>query len=177
MKKYISVITLIVALTVGLVSCNVESKRPFAGNLTLVVTGLPDSVKYLALFSDMNEFDPAVVNVDANNYKVAVSGGKATFSPDKIAGLKGYAYSKILWCQFVPMTDSSTKLGADWWKLALSGSSTYDNAHNNLVYDFSKASDPMTLTLDIKAVYGGTSGIFVQRQHTESYKSAFTYSN
>jgi hypothetical protein len=66
---------------------------------------------------------------------------------------------------------------ATWWQTAFSGSSEYANAENNLVYDFAKgANNPMTLTLDVKAVYGESFTVFKDRFVTDNYAASLTAS-
>ena len=60
-------------------------------------------------------------------------------------------------------------------KNAFSGSSRFENAKNNLVYEFENNSENnITLTLDIKSIYGDVSTeVFTTRFFTENYKTAF----
>jgi hypothetical protein len=63
-----------------------------------------------------------------------------------------------------------------WWQFAFSGSSTYANAENNLVYNFANgAADGMTLKLNVGSVYGSTDGVFKKRFNTENYETVLVY--
>ena len=166
MKKIISLIAVTSILLMGLVSCNIETSRSYAGDLTIEVTGLPDEVKAVSFWGNPNEWKLANIEADKDMYIVEVDNGTATFN------LGTYNFSEILWCQFVPMTSKDMTLNdSTWWQTAFSGSSEYANAENNLVYDFTlkDANNPMTLTLDVNSVYGNTSGVFKQSFNTENY--------
>lgn len=169
MKKYLSILVLASLLLMSLVSCSIEARRPYSGDLTIEVTGLPDKVKAVALFCNINDWKPDDIN--GSVYIQEVKGGKVSFTPDKVEGLQGYMYSEQLQCQFVPMTDPSTKLDGSWWSKAISGSSEYSNAKNNLVYEFASkgADDPMTLSLDVSA---NQALILVERVHYQNFKDA-----
>lgn len=168
MKNIFSLIAAASVLLAGLVSCNIEASRSFQGDLTIEVTGLPEEVKALSMWGTPNEWLLANIQEEADTYIADVVDGKATFK------LGTYTYSRGLWCQFVPMTSREMAMSdATWWQTAFSGSDTYANAENNLVYDFSPegaAADPMTLTLDVGDVYGDLSGIFSKRFNTKSFK-------
>ena len=169
MKKIISLIAAASILLMGLVSCNIETSRSFSGDLTIEVTNLPEEVKALSMWGTPNEWKLAKLQEDKDIYIVDVNNGTATFK------LGTYTYSGVLWCQFVPMTSKDmTMSDATWWQTAFSGSSTYANAENNLVYDFAAkgAADPMKLTLDVKSVYGDVSKVFTTRFQTENFRDA-----
>ena len=169
MKKIISLIAVTSILLMGLVSCNIETSRSFQGDLTIVVTGLPAEVKALSMWGTPNEWKLANIQDEADKYIVDVDkDGTATFD------LGNFVFSDRFWCQFVPMTSKSMTMDdATWWQYAFSGSSAFDNAENNLVYDFARgATNPMTLTLDV-SIYGDTSGVFKRRFNTEDYTTAF----
>ena len=169
MKKIISLIAVTSILLMGLVSCNIETSRSFQGILRIRVTNLPAEVKALSMWGTPNEWKLAKIQDEANIYIVDVVNGTAEFN------LGTYTYSAPLWCQFVPMTSKEMTMNdSTWWQTAYSGSSTYANAENNLVYDFTKdAADPMVLVLDVKSVYGNTSGgVFKQRFNTENFREA-----
>ena len=169
MKNIFSLIAAASVLLAGLVSCNIEVSRSFSGDLTIEVTVLPEEVKALSMWGSPNEFAIANIQENADLYIADVVGGTATFK------LGTYVYSNILQCQFVPMTSREMAMDDNtWWQTAFSGSKEYSNAKNNLVYGFppSEAADPMTLTLDVKSVYGNLSGIFKERFYTESYETA-----
>ena len=172
MKKIISLIAVTSILLMGLVSCNIEASPTFEGDLTIVVTGLPESVKALSLWGTPNEWKLANIQEEADKYIVDVDeNGTATFK------LGMYTYSAPLWCQFVPMTSKEMAMNdSTWWQKAFSGSGTYANAENNLVYDFTKgAAAPMKLTLDVSSVYSGyniSADIFNKRFNTESFGEA-----
>ena len=170
MKKIISLIAVTSILLMGLVSCNIETSRSYAGELTFKVTNLPDDVKAVSFWGNPNEWKLANIEADKDIYIVEVEDGTATFN------LGTYNFSEILWCQIVPMTGKDMALNdSTWWQTAFSGSSEYANAENNLVYDFTKgANNPMTLTLDVKGVYGDVSGVFKQRFNTDNYQGALT---
>jgi len=171
MKNIILKMMMLAGLVFSVVSCNIETERPFAGDLTIKVTGLPASVTAVALFCNLNEWEAEQVN--GTGFVQEVIGGSVTFTPAVTPGLAGYKFSTQLQCQFVPLTDPATKLDSSWWNKAISGSSTYANAKNNLVYDFSSrgAANPMTLTLDVSS---NESNILVQRVHYENYGQALT---
>ena len=153
----------------GLVSCNIDAPRAFSGSLTVKVTNLPASVKAVSFWGTPNEWKIANIQAEADKYIVDVVDGTATFD------LGTYVFSDDFWCQIVPMTSKSMAMDdATWWQYAFSGSDQFDDANNNLVYDFAKgASNPMTLTLDVSDVYGDTSGVFKKRFNTADYTTAF----
>lgn len=169
MKKIISLIAAASVLLMGLVSCNIETSRSYSGDVTIKVTGLPSEVRAVSFWGTPNEWKLANIQEEKDIYIVDVEDGTATFN------LASYNFSKILWCQFVPMTSKEMTLNdSTWWQTAFSGSSEYANAENNLVYDFSNgANNPMTLTLDVGTVYGGTTGVFSKRFTTSDYAKAF----
>ena len=168
MKKIISLIAAASVLLMGLVSCNIDTSRSYSGDVTIKVTNLPSDVKAVSFWGTPNEWKLENIEEEKDIYIVDVEDGTATFV------LAGYNFSTILWCQFVPMTSKGMALNdSTWWQTAFSGSSEYANAENNLVYDFSKgANNPMTLTLDVDAVYGGSAGIFSKRFTTDDYAGA-----
>lgn len=168
MKKIISLIAATSILLMGLVSCNIEAPRSYAGDLTFKVTNLPADVKAVSFWGTPNEWKLANIEADKDLYIVEVEDGTATFN------LGTYNFSQILWCQIVPMTGKDMALNdSTWWQTAFSGSSEYANAENNLVYDFAKgANNPMTLTLDVKAVYGESFTVFKDRFVTDNYAGA-----
>ena len=173
MKKIISLIAVTSILLMGLVSCNIETPRSYSGALKIVVTNIPADVKAVSFWGNPNEWKLANIEADKELYIVDVEDGMATFN------LEGYNFSQILWCQIVPMTGKDMALNdSTWWQTAFSGSKDFPNAENNLVYDFAAngANDPMTLTLDVKAVYGNSFVIFKDRFTTENYQGAFTAS-
>ena len=169
MKKIISLIAVTSILLMGLVSCNIDAPRAFSGSLTVKVTNLPASVKAVSFWGTPNEWKLANIQEEADKYIVDVVDGIATFD------LGTYVFSDAFQCQIVPMTSKSMTMDdSTWWQYAFSGSSAFDNAENNLVYDFANgASNPMTLVLDISDVYGDTSGVFKKRFNTEDYTTAF----
>ena len=168
MKKIISLIAATSILLMGLVSCNIETSRSYSGDLTFKVTNLPADVKAVSFWGTPNEWKLANIEADKDLYIVEVEDGTATFN------LGTYNFSQILWCQIVPMTGKDMALNdSTWWQTAFSGSSEYANAENNLVYDFAKgANNPMTLTLDVKAVYGESFTVFKDRFVTDNYAGA-----
>ena len=175
MKKIISLIAVTSILLMGLVSCNIEAPRAFSGNLTVKVINLPSSVKAVSFWGSPNEWKLANIQEEADKYIVDVVEGTATFD------LGNFVFSDRFWCQFVPMTSKEMAMNdSTWWQKAFSGSSTYANAENNLVYDFTKgAADTMTLTLDVKAVYSDydvDADVFVKRFNTDGFGEAFTMS-
>lgn len=169
MKKIIPVLVLVLTLMMSFVSCNIEVARPFMGDLTLTVTGLPESVKAVALYCNLNEWKSEKVN--GTSFVQKVVNGKVTFSPADVPSLKGYIYSNELQCQFVPLINAATVLDGSWWNKAISGSATYANTKNNLVYNFASrgATNPMTLSLDVSAK---VADILIQRIHFENFKEA-----
>ena len=172
MKKIISLIAVTSILLMGLVSCNIETSRSYSGDLTFKVTNLPADVKAVSFWGTPNEWKLANIEADKDLYIVEVEDGTATFN------LGTYNFSQILWCQIVPMTGKDMALNdSTWWQTAFSGSSEYANAENNLVYDFAKgANNPMTLTLDVKAVYGESFTVFKDRFVTDNYAASLTAS-
>ena len=171
MKKIISLIAVTSILLMGLVSCNIETPRAFSGNLKIEVSGLPAEVKALSFWGTPNEWKLANIQAEADKYIVDVVNGTATFD------LGTYVFSNILWCQFVPMTSKDMAMNdSTWWQFAFSGSSTYGNAENNLVYNFANgAADGMTLKLNVGSVYGSTDGVFKKRFNTENYETVLVY--
>lgn len=156
-------------LVIGLVSCNIETQRSYAGDLTIEVIGLPDGVAEVALFCNLNDWKAEEVN--GTGFVRPVSDGRVVFDPNNTPGLKGYIFSEELQCQFVPSTAEGTVYDSGWWSKAISGSSEYANAKNNLVYNFASrgASDPMTLTLNVS---GNASKIMSERVHYKDFKTA-----
>jgi hypothetical protein len=172
MKKIISLIAVTSILLMGLVSCNIETSRPFQGDLKIEVRGLPPQVKAVSMWGTPNEWKLANIEAEADKYIVDVVDGTATFK------LGVCVLAAPLWCQFVPMTSKEMAMNdSTWWQLAFSGSDTYANAENNLVYNFSKgASESMVLVLDIKSVYGNaSSGVFKKRFNTDAFQEALKF--
>ena len=177
MKKIISLIAATSILLMGLVSCNIEAPRAFSGNLTVKVINLPSSVKAVSFWGSPNEWKLANIQEEADKYIVDVVDGTATFD------LGVYIFSSPLWCQFVPMTSKDMAMNdSTWWQTAFSGSSTYANAENNIVYDFTKAgntnSDKETiLQMSVKSYGGDLSTVFVKRFNTEDYQGIMQKAN
>ena len=174
MKKIISLIAVTSILLMGLVSCNIETSRSYSGGLKIQVTGLPSDVKAVSFWGNPNEWKLANIEADKDMYIVEVEeDGTATFD------LRAYSFSEALWCQIVPMTSKDMALNdSTWWQTAFSGSSDYAKAENNLVYDFTTkgAANPMTLTLDVSAVYSSydiANDVFIKRFNTSNYQTAF----
>ena len=142
-------------------------------DFTIKVTNLPENVKALSLWGSCNDWKLENIEADKDSYIVDVIDGTATFAFDKIG------YGTYLWCQFVPMTSKDMAMDDyTWWQTAFSGSGSYSNAENNLVYDFSNklAADNMILTLDVASVYGdmlSEKKMFEYRFCTEKYDEAF----
>lgn len=173
MKKIISLIAVTSILLTGLVSCNIETARPFQGNLVIKVTGLPEQVKALSFWGTPNEWKIANIQEEADKYIVDVDSGTATFD------LGVYIFAAPLWCQFVPMTSRDMAMNdSTWWQTAFSGSSQYANAENNLVYDFTvpgntNTAGTTTIVLDVKESYKAVaSSVFNTRLNTEDYTTA-----
>ena len=172
MKKIISLIAATSILLLGLVSCNIEAPRSNSGGLKITVKGLPDNVKAVSFWGNPNEWKLANIEADKDMYIVEVENNMATFD------LGTYKFSEALWCQIVPMTSKDMAMNdSTWWQTAFSGSDKYDNAENNLVYDFAKggANDPMTLTLDVSTAYPNNdiaNDVFVKRFNTENFQTS-----
>lgn len=175
-SKFLSKTTAILfALSLLFSSCETineenTNKLPiYCDNLTISVTNLPESVKAISLWGTPNEFKLENIQKQKNLYIADIENGTATFK------LGTYHYPKLE-CQLVPMTSRDmTMYDATWWKNAFSGSSKFKNAKNNLVYEFENNSENnITLTLDIKSIYGDVSTeVFTTRFFTENYKTAF----
>ena len=174
MKKIISLIAVTSILLMGLVSCNIETSRPFQGDLKIEVRGLPPQVKAVSMWGTPNEWKLANIEAEADKYIVDVDeNGTATFK------LGVCVLAAPLWCQFVPMTSKDMAMNdATWWQTAFSGSSQYSNAENNIVYDFTKPGNAntkgtTTLVLDVKTTYKAVaSKVFSARFNTEDYQTA-----
>lgn len=146
-------------------------KNMYIHDLTIRVMNLPSSVKALSFWGNLNEWKYDNIMADKDAYIVNVVNGVAHFVFDKANIVAP------LWCQFVPMTSKDMILNdATWWQTAFSGSSSFGDADNNLVYNFTEQglSDGMTLTLDVKKVYGDVSNVFDTRFTTYDYTGAFT---
>lgn len=150
-----------------------DNNTKYINNVKIKVTNLPDEVKALSLWGSPNDW--ALVNIESNNntYIVDVIDETAEFLLDKVD------ISAPLCCQFVPMTSRYMEMSdSTWWQTSFCGSSLYENAQNNLVYDWANgAKNGITLTLDIKATYGDVSNVFTTRFTTENYLNAFVYGN
>lgn len=150
-----------------------DNNTKYINNVKIKVTNLPDEVKALSLWGSPNDW--ALVNIESNSntYIVDVIDETAEFSLDKVD------ISAPLCCQFVPMTSRYMEMSdSTWWQTSFCGSSLYENAQNNLVYDWANgAKNGITLTLDIKATYGDVSNVFTTRFTTENYLNAFVYGN
>ncbi len=159
MKKIIS-FAAVLALLMGLISCDIEASRSFSGTLNVVVTNLPvptgdaeEDFTALALYCNKNEWN--VDNVNGSEiYIVENKEGTATFV------LEDYSFAETFSCQFVLLADKSVKLSsATWWQTALSGGS-YSESEDNMNYSFTKAASGMTLTVDA-AGYNGKDRIHI----------------
>ena len=172
MKKIISLIAVTSILLMGLVSCNIETPRSYQGDLRIRVTNLPKKVKALSMWGTPNEWKLANIQEEADKYIVDVVEGTAEFK------LETYTYNAPLWCQFVPMTSKDMAMNdSTWWQYAFSGSDTYANAENNLVYDFTlqgaNTKGTTTLVLDVKTTYKAVaSKVFSARFNTDDYQTA-----
>ena len=148
-------------------------KNVYINNVTIKVTNLPTEVKALSIWGTLNNYKLANIIADKDLYIADVTNGTATFNFDK------FNIIVPLWCQFMPMTSKDMAMSdATWWQTAFSGSGSYSNAENNLVYDFSNklAADNMILTLDVASVYGdmlSEKKMFEYRFCTEKYDEAF----
>ena len=141
-------------------------KNIYVHDITVKVTNLPEEVKALSIWGTLNNYKLANIMADKDTYIVDVINGTAEFYFEKINIVEGF------WCQFLPMTSKDMPMSAaTWWQTAFSGSTTYDNAENNLVYD--GLTNKTTLTLNVKAVYGDVSTVFEKRFCTENYMNAF----
>ena len=74
-------------LVIGLVSCNIETQRSYAGDLTIEVTGLPAGVVEVALFCNLNDWKAEEVNGTGFVRPVSVD-GKVVFDLVIPRGLK-----------------------------------------------------------------------------------------
>ena len=170
MKKIISLIAVTSILLMGLVSCNIETPRSYSGDVTIKVVGLPDDVKALSMWATPNEWKLANIEADKDTYIVEVEDGTATFL------LSGCMFSAPLQCQFVPMTSKDMPMNdATWWQYAFSGSGTYANAENNIVYDFTKAGNTnpegeTVLILNVNDYGKDLSVVFKERFNTEDFQ-------
>ena len=177
MKKIISLIVVTSILLMGLVSCNIETSRSFQGQLIIKVTDLPDNVKALSMWGTPNEWKLANIQDEADKYIVDVVGGTATFE------FGVYIFSSPLWCQFVPMTSKDMAMNdSTWWQTAFSGSGTYANAENNIVYDFTKAGNTnpdkeTILQISVKSYEQDLSTVFIKRFNTEEYQDIMKKAN
>ena len=171
MKKIISLIAVTSILLMGLVSCNIETSRTFQGGLKIIVKGLPDNVKALSMWATPNEWSLAKIQEEADKYIVDVVGGTATFV------LETYIFSAPLECQFVPMTSKDMAMNdATWWQYAFSGSKTYANNKNNIVYDFTKEGNvnlegETVLELNIEDYGIDLSLVFKKRFNTDNFQT------
>ena len=170
MKKIISLIAVTSILLMGLVSCNIETSRSFQGGLKIIVNGLPANVKALSMWGTPNEWKLANIQDEADKYIVDVVNGTATFE------LGTYIFSAPLWCQFVPMTSKDMTMNdSTWWQTAFSGSGSYANAENNIVYDFTKAGNTnpegeTVLILNVNDYKTNLSLVFKERFTTEDFQ-------
>ncbi len=145
-------------------------KNVYVYDLKIKVANLPDKVKALSMWCNINEWKLENIQKEKDLYIAEVKNGTAEFSFDKLNILMP------LWCQFMPMTSKDMEMNnSTWWQTALSGSSIFMNAENNLVYDFAEniVADKMILTLDTAKVYGSLEKVFERRFFTENYRNAF----
>ena len=145
-------------------------KNVYVYGLKIKVANLPDKVKALSMWCNINEWKLENIQEKKDLYIAEVKNGTAEFSFDKLNILMP------LWCQFVPMTSKDMEMNnSTWWQTALSGSSIFMNAENNLVYDFAEniVADKMILTLDTTKVYSSLEDVFQRRFNTENYRNAF----
>ena len=141
-------------------------KNIYVHDITVKVTNLPEEVKALSIWGSLNGWKLANIMADKDSYIVDVINGTAEFYFEKINIVEGF------WCQFVPMTSKDMAMNdSTWWQTAFSGSGTFANAENNLVYD--GLTNKTTLTLNVKAVYGDVDDVFKKRFNTEEYMNAF----
>ncbi|MBR2316615.1 MAG: leucine-rich repeat protein, partial [Spirochaetales bacterium] len=145
-------------------------KNIYAHDITIKVINLPTEVKALSIWGSLNGWKLANIMADKDAYIVDVINGTAEFYFEKMNIVLS------LWCQFVPMTSKDMPMSeATWWQTAFSGSCTWANAENNLVYDETLV-NKTTLTLDVSKVYGDVSTVFEKRLNTEDYMKAFQVS-
>ena len=153
------------------------TKNIYVYDITIKVTNLPDSVKALSLWCSVNGWELKNIMADKDSYIVDVIDGTAEFYFEKM-NIAKTALNKGFWCRFVPMTSKDMEMDdATWWQNAFSGSSSYANAENNLVYD--GMTNKTTLTLDVSKVYGSIvsdEDVFKYRFNTENYNKAFDVS-
>ena len=148
------------------------SKNVYIYDITIKVINLPTEVKALSIWGSLNGWKIANIMADKDSYIVDVIDGTAEFNFEK---MNIGEWGKNFWCQFVPMTSKDMEMDdGTWWQTAFSGSSSYSNAENNLVYD--EMTSKTTLTLDISEVYGDVSAVFEKRFNTEDYHNAFQVS-
>ena len=148
-------------------------KNVYVYDLKIKVANLPDEVKALSMWCNINEWKLENIQKEKDLYIAEVKNGTAEFSFDKLNILMP------LWCQFMPMTSKDMEMNnSTWWQTTFSGSSVYANAENNLVYDFAEniVADKMILTLDTAKVYGSLEKVFERRFTTENYRNAFEVS-
>ena len=145
------------------------SKNVYIYDVTIKVINLPTEVKALSIWGTLNNHKLANIMANKDIYIVDVINGTAEFYFEKMNIVRS------LWCQFVPMTSKDMAMDdGTWWQTAFSGSGSYSNAENNLVYD--EMTSKTTLTLDISEVYGDVSAVFEKRFNTEDYHNAFQVS-
>lgn len=175
MKKIITLL-LSAAVMLTMISCDIEAPRAFTGTVNVIVTNIPQSseAKALSLFCNLNNWEAAKVNGNST-YVVPIEyadgKGKAKFV------INSYAFAEKFKYQFSPMASEDTTLTTSWWQNAISGSDSYSNEENNLVYVFgADAKSGITLTLDLEVIYPDKYGKFsikgTNRLNTENYSTS-----
>ena len=171
MKK-ISILAVIALMSLGMLSCDIDSSRPNTADVTVIVEDIPSNVKAMSIWCTANNWKADNVN-GSDEYITEVVDGTATFT------LKGYTLSVPLQFQFTPMPALDTAMGDDWWSYAISGSSQYGNDKNNMKCDFSKGTKIRLNKSSYGASYWETKdypvyGISSSRWFNESWTTCFS---
>ncbi len=175
MKKII-IFALAALMSLCMLSCDVESPRPYTGTVKIVLGDIPDEVKAVSIWCTANEWKADNIN-GSSQYIAEVENGKAEFT------LTDYVLSVPLQFQFTPMPTKDTKMGDDWWSYAISGSSQYSQNKNNITCDFvvKGGHDGCVITVN-KKTYGASFwknpfpiyGVSATRWFNGDYKDCFT---
>lgn len=174
MKKIITLL-LSAAVMLTMISCDIEAPRAFTGTVNVIVKNIPETSEATALsiFCNLNNWKEDKVNgSEIYVTPILYSNGKGTAT----FVLESYPFAEKFSFQFSPMKSADTKLGANWWANAISGSDKYAEEKNNLIHVFPPSvKSGVNLTLDLDAVYDNPDKLFVtgtNRLNTSSYKTA-----
>ncbi|MCH5150009.1 MAG: InlB B-repeat-containing protein, partial [Spirochaetales bacterium] len=150
------------------------TKPVYIHNLRITVTSLPDKVKALSIWGNINDWNYDNISANKDLYITEVIDGTAEFSFIEINILNELQF------QFVPMTSEDMPMSDDTRKAtAFSGSSEFSDKNSNLIYNFfanDNVLNNMELILDVAEMYGKDNVekyVFERRLYTDRYNDAF----